>query len=224
MQGVTYRQQSPFAISLEATRTDVGDVALQGIEFWSSICDEEIALAIEASEAAERVRASRHYAKGGLQYLIPILCEMLMKHEDSDDDYDCNRAKVAAACLSLLANRCEDAVVQHIRPLERACMNSISMGSSSHPCWDVSDRYLDLPGNWVRALSVWPGLHTHDAIGTLPVRTSPSIKRPQRSAVRMNLLQRISQRIIKAAAMHQQLSACSSSTTEAGDENQSPNC
>ena len=49
-------------------KTDIDEVALQGIEFWSNVCEEEIALAVEAEEAQEQGRTpeniSRHYAKG----------------------------------------------------------------------------------------------------------------------------------------------------------------
>lgn len=31
-------------------KSDIDEVALQGIEFWSNVCDEEMDLAIEASE------------------------------------------------------------------------------------------------------------------------------------------------------------------------------
>ena len=37
-------------ISIEAMKSPTDDVCLQGIEFWSSICDEETDLAIEAAE------------------------------------------------------------------------------------------------------------------------------------------------------------------------------
>lgn len=31
-------------------KSDVDEIALQGIEFWSTVCDEEVDLAIELSE------------------------------------------------------------------------------------------------------------------------------------------------------------------------------
>lgn len=37
-------------ITIEAMKSDIDEVALQGIEFWSNVCDEEMDLAIEASE------------------------------------------------------------------------------------------------------------------------------------------------------------------------------
>jgi hypothetical protein len=58
-------------------------VALQGIEFWSNVCDEEVDLQIEAGEAAEMGRppehVSRFYAKGALQFIVPILMQTLTK-------------------------------------------------------------------------------------------------------------------------------------------------
>lgn len=37
-------------ITIEAMKSDIDEVALQGIEFWSNVCDEEMDLAIEATE------------------------------------------------------------------------------------------------------------------------------------------------------------------------------
>ena len=36
------------------------EIALQGIEFWSSVCDEEVDLAIEAAEVIN-IHSIRHY-------------------------------------------------------------------------------------------------------------------------------------------------------------------
>ncbi|XP_020601632.1 importin subunit beta-1-like [Orbicella faveolata] len=46
-----YMGRALFPISIAAIKSDIDEVALQGIEFWSSVCDEEMDLAIEAVEA-----------------------------------------------------------------------------------------------------------------------------------------------------------------------------
>ena len=79
----TYMGPALFAITLDAMKSSEEDVSLQGIEFWASVCDEEMDLLIESQEAAEQGRApenvSRHYAKGALQFVVPILLETLTK-------------------------------------------------------------------------------------------------------------------------------------------------
>ncbi|XP_034302242.1 importin subunit beta-1 isoform X3 [Magallana gigas] len=115
-----YMGPALFAITMEAMKSDVDEIALQGIEFWSTVCDEEVDLAIELSEAAEQgrppERTSRFYAKGALQYLSPILLHSLTKQEEVDDDDEWNPCKAAGVCLMLMATGCEDDIVPHILP------------------------------------------------------------------------------------------------------------
>ena len=44
-------------------RAEQDEVALQGIEFWSNVCDEEVDLQIEASEATEAGRPPEHVSR-----------------------------------------------------------------------------------------------------------------------------------------------------------------
>lgn len=115
-----YMAQALFPITLEAMKSENDQVALQGIEFWSNACDEEIDLAIESQEARNSGQppehVSRHYARGALQYLVPHLMEKLTKQEEGDDDDDWNPSKSASVCLMLLATCCEDDIVPHVLP------------------------------------------------------------------------------------------------------------
>ncbi|MFH4979402.1 hypothetical protein AB6A40_006111 [Gnathostoma spinigerum] len=115
-----YMSHALFSITLNAMKTETDEVALQGIEFWSNVCEEEIALSIEAEEAQEQGRTpenvSRHYAKGALPHLIPILTETLAKQEESDDDDDWNPAKAAGVCIMLLAQCTGDSIIAAILP------------------------------------------------------------------------------------------------------------
>ena len=75
----------PYSYSVSLREISMSGVlcCVQGIEFWSSVCDEEMDLLIEAQEATEQGRApesvSRHYAKGALAFIVPILLETLTK-------------------------------------------------------------------------------------------------------------------------------------------------
>ncbi|XP_063242784.1 importin subunit beta-1 isoform X2 [Bacillus rossius redtenbacheri] len=116
----TYMAQALFPITLEAMKSDIDEVALQGIEFWSNVSDEEVDLAIEDTEAAEAgqppARTSRFYAKGALQYLVPVLVQKLTRQEEYDDEDDWNPSKAAGVCLMLLATCCEDDIVPYVLP------------------------------------------------------------------------------------------------------------
>jgi len=119
----TYMGPALFAITLEAMKSDMDEVALQGIEFWSNVCDEEVDLSIEAEEAQDMNRppehVSRFYAKGALQFIVPILMQTLTKQEEFDDDDDWNPCKAAGVCLMLLATCCGDDIVNHCLPFVR---------------------------------------------------------------------------------------------------------
>lgn len=56
-----YMAPALFPITLEAMKSENDAVALQGIEFWSNVSDEEVDLAIEDTEAAEAGRPPARY-------------------------------------------------------------------------------------------------------------------------------------------------------------------
>uniref|UniRef100_A0A1I7ZA47 Importin N-terminal domain-containing protein n=1 Tax=Steinernema glaseri TaxID=37863 RepID=A0A1I7ZA47_9BILA len=115
-----YMAQALFPITLEAMKSGVDDFVLQGIEFWSNVCEEELTLNMEAEEAQEQGRTpehvSRHYAKGALPHLIPMLTETLAHQEHADDDDDWIPSKAAGVCIMLLAQCTGDDIIGPILP------------------------------------------------------------------------------------------------------------
>lgn len=115
-----YMGPALFAISVSAMKSPNEDVALQGIEFWSSVCEEESELQLELEEAMEEgrppVNASRYYARGALQYLVPILLQRLTEQKDCDDDDEWNPCKAAGVCLMLLSSCVSDDIIIHVMP------------------------------------------------------------------------------------------------------------
>ncbi|CDW54220.1 importin subunit beta 1 [Trichuris trichiura] len=115
-----YMKEALFSISVEAMKSSDDEVVLQGIEFWSNVCDEELDLAMEATEAAEKGAApahrSRHYAKGALAYVLPILLETLARQEENDDEEEWVPSKAAGVCVMLLAQCVGDEIVRLTLP------------------------------------------------------------------------------------------------------------
>jgi hypothetical protein len=72
-----------FQLTLKTIQTDEELVAQQAIEFWSTICDEEILILDEAEEAKQyKQQAPRqclYFIKGAANYLIPVLTEVMTK-------------------------------------------------------------------------------------------------------------------------------------------------
>lgn len=101
-------------------KSETDEVALQGIEFWSTVSDEEVDLSMEEGEVLDGGRplpkVSRHYAKGALEYLVPVLMRKLTKQEEFDGEDDWNPSKAAGVCLMLLASCCEDSIVPFVLP------------------------------------------------------------------------------------------------------------
>lgn len=112
--------QRLFNLTLEAIKKDTDEVALQSVEFWSTICDEELYLLEEAEEAAELKiqpsRQSQNFIRGALKFLVPILTECLLKQEDEPDEDTWNVAMAAGTCLALVATVVGDDVVQFVVP------------------------------------------------------------------------------------------------------------
>lgn len=119
--------QKIFNITLEAIKKDQEPVAQQAVEFWSTVCDEEIYLAEELEEAEEMKVApsqlSQHFIRGALKYLIPLLTETLTRQEDEPDEDTWNVAMAAGTCLSLVAATVGDEVVPQVMPFVQNYIN-----------------------------------------------------------------------------------------------------
>lgn len=64
----TYVVKALFPITMDAIKSENGQLALQGIEFWSNVCNEELNLSIECQESQNACQTpedmSGHYARG----------------------------------------------------------------------------------------------------------------------------------------------------------------
>ena len=116
--------QTLFQLTFATIANDDEEVAIQAIEFWSTLCEEEMELIDETRDALEREIAVEpgkecvKYVSAALSHLVPLLTETLTK-QDEDVDIDgetWNLSMAGATCLSLVANTVEDEIVPVVMP------------------------------------------------------------------------------------------------------------
>lgn len=103
-----------FMLTGKAISTDKEEVALQAVEFWSTVCDEEKARIEEAEEAQNKgiqTRVCHSFAKNAMPNLLPLILNCLTKQSEEVDDDTWNVAQAAGTCLSLFAQTVRDEVV-----------------------------------------------------------------------------------------------------------------
>ncbi|KAL2541459.1 ARM repeat superfamily protein [Abeliophyllum distichum] len=115
--------QRIFELTSNAVKGDEEAVALQAVEFWSSICDEEMELQdYEVPESGDSSAPHSRFIEKALPTLVPMLLETLLKQdEDQDqDDGTWNLAMAGGTCLGLVARTVGDAVVPLVMPFVEA--------------------------------------------------------------------------------------------------------
>ncbi|XP_010267533.1 PREDICTED: importin subunit beta-1-like [Nelumbo nucifera] len=112
--------QDIFNITSKAVREDEEPVALQAIEFWSSICDEEIDILEEygGDFSGDSEIICFYFIKQALPALVPMLLETLLKQEEDQDQDEgaWNLAMAGGTCLGLVAKTVGDDVVPLVMP------------------------------------------------------------------------------------------------------------
>ncbi|KAI5118628.1 hypothetical protein M0805_006995 [Coniferiporia weirii] len=119
-----YMERALFGLTVLGMKHPEENIALQAVEFWSTVCEEEIELAIEAAEAAEYGEPpeteSKNFAKIALPEIIPVLLGLLTHQDEDADEDEWNVSMAAGTCLSLLAQTVADAIVPAVIPFIEA--------------------------------------------------------------------------------------------------------
>ncbi|XP_077213821.1 importin subunit beta-1-like [Tasmannia lanceolata] len=116
--------QALFELTANAVKGDEESVALQAIEFWSAICDEEIGTQEEYESRGIEVSSASHshFIAKALPLLVPMLLKTLLKQEEDQDQDDgvWNLSMAGGTCLGLVAKTVGDAIVPLVMPFVEA--------------------------------------------------------------------------------------------------------
>jgi importin subunit beta-1 len=109
-----YMEKALFGLTVMGMRSSNPDVATQAVEFWSSVCEEELDITSEIAEALEMgeqpERENYNFAKTALMEVLPQILLLLFRQEEDDDD-EWTVANSAAAAVALFAQIAENAVL-----------------------------------------------------------------------------------------------------------------
>ncbi|KAI3638123.1 hypothetical protein MIR68_003734 [Amoeboaphelidium protococcarum] len=121
---LVYMRQALFGLTINGMTSQDTNIALQAIEFWSTVCDEEIALMEEAEEAMEfgeqPERVSQNFARAAAPNVVPVLLQLLTQQEEGIDEDEWTPFMAAATALSLFAECIQNDVVPLVVPFVEA--------------------------------------------------------------------------------------------------------
>ncbi|KAI9701061.1 MAG: karyopherin beta [Candelina mexicana] len=112
-----YMEKALFGLTIIGMKNDEEDVAKLAVEFWCTVCEEEISIEDDnaqaaAEDSAELSRPHFYFTRVAYQEVVPVLLQLLTKQDEdaTDDEYNISRA--AYQCLQLYAQ----AIGGHIIP------------------------------------------------------------------------------------------------------------
>ncbi|TCD60502.1 karyopherin beta [Steccherinum ochraceum] len=119
-----YMERALFGLTVMGMKHSEDTIALQAIEFWSTVCEIEAELAWELSEANEYGEVpeneSKFFAKVALPEIVPVLLQLLTRQEEDADEEEWNVSMAAGTCLGLLATAVADTIVPAVIPFIEA--------------------------------------------------------------------------------------------------------
>ena len=102
-----YMEKALFGLTIMGMRSDEEDVAKLAIEFWCTVCEEEISIEDDNAQAQQEgsteLRQFFQFAKIAGREVLPVLLQLLTKVDENDAEDDYNTAKAAYQCLQLYA-------------------------------------------------------------------------------------------------------------------------
>mmetsp|Transcript_8967 Transcript_8967/g.33079 ORF Transcript_8967/g.33079 Transcript_8967/m.33079 type:complete len:850 (-) Transcript_8967:735-3284(-) len=111
--------QRIFEITIKCARQDQEPVALQAVEFWTTVAEVESDIQDELDDLAEGEepeRSCHNFVPTALGPLVELLTELLVKQEEYQSDDDNNISNAAGTCLSYVSHAVGDQIVERVMP------------------------------------------------------------------------------------------------------------
>ncbi|KAJ4298508.1 karyopherin Kap95 [Collariella sp. IMI 366227] len=111
-----YMEKALFGLTILGMKNADEDVAKLAVEFWSTVCEEEIAIEDDNAqvESSDQMRPFYNFSRVATNEVVPVLLSLLTKQDEdaTDDEYNISRA--AYQCLQLYAQAVGAAIIQPV--------------------------------------------------------------------------------------------------------------
>ncbi|CEP20667.1 unnamed protein product [Cyberlindnera jadinii] len=107
-----YMEKALYGLTVAGMQSEDERVACMAVEFWSTVCENEIDITMEKNEYPDSPLKLYNFAMYAIETILPTLFQLLKKQNDDPDDDTWNVAMAAGACLTLFAQDTGNYVVQ----------------------------------------------------------------------------------------------------------------
>ncbi|OTA62839.1 ARM repeat-containing protein [Hypoxylon sp. EC38] len=100
-----YMEKALFGLTILGMKNEDEDVAKLAVEFWSTVCEEEINIEEDNAQvdSADQMRPFYNFARVATNEVVPTLLQLLTKQDEDATDDEYNLARAAYQCLQLYA-------------------------------------------------------------------------------------------------------------------------
>ncbi|KAH8907835.1 ARM repeat-containing protein [Coniochaeta sp. PMI_546] len=121
-----YMEKALFGLTILGMKSEDEDVAKLAVEFWSTVCEEEIAIEDDNAqvESADQARPFYNFARVACGEVIPVLLQLLTKQDEDAADDEYNTSRAAYQCLQLYAQAAGHIVIQPVIQFVEANLRS----------------------------------------------------------------------------------------------------
>lgn len=98
-----YMEKALFGLTILGMKSEDEDVAKLAVEFWSTVCEEELSIEDDNAqvESSDQMRPFYNFARVAANEVVPVLLMLLTKQDEdaTDDEYNLSRAAYQALQL-----------------------------------------------------------------------------------------------------------------------------
>ncbi|KAK6438921.1 karyopherin Kap95 [Oleoguttula sp. CCFEE 5521] len=100
-----YMEKALFCLTIQGMKNEEEDVAKLAVEFWCTVCEEEISIeddnAQASNEGSTELRPYFNFARVATVEVVPVLLELMAKQDEdaADDEYNVSRSAYQAVTL-----------------------------------------------------------------------------------------------------------------------------